>query len=126
MKITNIKFTGFKDGRQLKRIIQGCKFTILPSLWYDVSPISILEANACGKPMVASDIGGIPEIVREDQTGLLFRPGDTENCTEKILKLWNNPVLCSRLGMNAREFVVKNFGSKDHYDKLMDIYKKVI
>ncbi|OGG26963.1 hypothetical protein A2960_02340 [Candidatus Gottesmanbacteria bacterium RIFCSPLOWO2_01_FULL_39_12b] len=122
----NIRFIGFKDGKELKSLIRNARFTVLPSLWYDVSPISILEANACGKPMVVSDIGGIPEIVRDDQTGLLFRPGDTEDCREKILKLWNKPILCSKLGKNAREFVAKNFGSKDHYDKLMDIYKKVI
>lgn len=124
--LQNIRFVGFKDGNELKSLIRNARFTVLPSLWYDVSPISILEANACGKPMVASDIGGIPELVKNDQTGLLFKPGNIENCTEKILKLWNNPILCSKLGMNAREFVVKNFGSKDHYDKLMDIYKKVI
>ena len=63
LKLSNIKFAGFKDGEELRSLIQNARFIVLPSLWYDVAPISILEAAACGKPVLASNIRGIPETV---------------------------------------------------------------
>ena len=122
----NVKFVGFKEGSALKKLIANSRFTVLPSLWYEVAPISILESFASGQPVIASNIGGIPEVIKNGQTGYLFEPGNMADLVDKINKLWNNPMLCQKLGKHAREYVKKHFGQEEHYEKLMRIYKKVI
>lgn len=125
-KMQNVEFVGFQEGLRLKRLISCSKFTILSSVWYEVFGLSILESFASGKPVVASNIGGIPETVKDGYNGLLFEPGNTDDCAEKINKLWNNPALCRKMGRNAREYVEKNFGPEEHYERLMEIYRKAI
>ncbi len=125
-RLKNIEFIGFQDRVKLKKLISGSRFTILPSLWYEVFGLSILESFASGKPVIASNIGGIPETVKDGYNGFLFEPGNVEDCRERILKLWNNPQLCRQMGKNAREYVDKYFSPEEHYEKLMTIYKKAI
>lgn len=79
----NIEFTGFKSEKEVLRLVRDSRFICTPSEWYENAPMTVLEAFACGKPAVASRIGGIPEIVREGQTGLLAEPGDTESLRER-------------------------------------------
>ena len=122
----NVQLVGFKDGVELKRIIVNSRFSILPSVWYENFPNCILESFVSGKAVVASNIGGIPESIKDGYNGYLFKPGDVENLVEKINKLWNNPSLCRKMERNAREYVEKNFGPQEHYQKLMGIYKKAI
>jgi len=125
-KLKNIEFVGFQDGDKLKKLIANSRFTILPSVWYENEPMSILESFASGKTVIASNIGGIPEIVKDGYNGFLFKPGNVEDCREKIIKLWDNPLLCQRLDKNARNYVEKNFGQEEHYRKLMRIYRRAI
>jgi len=122
----NVEFVGFQEGTKLKKLIAQSKFTVLPAVWYEVFGLSILESFACGKPVIASDIGGIPEIVKDGLNGLLVKPGNIDDLAEKIDKLWNNTKLYRELGKNAREYAEKNFGPEEHYVKLMSIYKMAI
>lgn len=122
----NVEFVGFQEGARLKKLIAGSRFTILPSVWFENSPNSILESYACGKPVLGSRIGGIPEILHNMVNGIFFEPGNEDDLADKIDTLWNNPALCKKLGKNAREYVEKNFGPEEHYECLMDIYKKAI
>ena len=110
LNLTNIKFLGFKDGIELRDLIRNCQFTILPSLWYEVFGMSILESFASGRTVLASKIGAIPEIIKDGINGFLFDPGNTDDCKEKILKLWSNPVLIKNMGKNGRESVEKKYG----------------
>lgn len=126
LKLQNIEFLGFKEGKSLVEIIENCKFSILPSLWYENCPISVLESSILEKPVIASKIGGIQEMIKDSYNGFLFEPGNIEDCREKILKLWNNTALCRKMGKNAREYVEKNFGPEEHYRKLMEIYQMAI
>ena len=71
---------------------------VVPSEWHENSPISILEAMAYGKPIVASQIGGIPELVREGKTGLLFDPGNVDQLSDKITLLLGNRGLREAFG----------------------------
>lgn len=122
----NIRFYGFKDNSELKRIISWSRFTVLPSVWYEVFGLSILESFASGKPVVASNIGGIPETVKHRYNGLLFEPRNIDDLADKINYLWSNHNLCKTMGINARHYVEKNHNPSDHYEKLMKIYKKAI
>ncbi len=82
-----VEFTGYLSGEDFERTVAGARFVVLPSRWYENLPFSIMEAMAAGKPVVATDIGGIPEMVDDGETGLLFPIGDEEalrSCLERM------------------------------------------
>jgi len=81
-----------------------------------------MESFALGKPVIASAIGGIPELVRDGQTGLTFRPGDSADLAEKAARLAGNPERIREMGRDARRLVESDFSPADHYRKLMGIY----
>jgi glycosyltransferase involved in cell wall biosynthesis len=79
-----------------------------------------------GKPVIASNIGGIPEVVEDGVTGLLFEPGNTESLARNIRYLWERPDLCQKMGEKARKKAMQKYCSEKYYKSLMDVYKKAI
>lgn len=124
-KINNVFFEGYKSGEELKNLFRGAIFLIFPSEWYENAPMTILEAFAYGKPVIGTDIGGIPEMIVENKTGLLFSPRNYQELREKIHFLLSYPSFITQMGKNAREKVEKEYNAKTHYELLMDIYKKI-
>lgn len=122
--LKNIFFLGFLPQNKLQRVISGSSFTIAPSLWYENQPYSILESFTFEKPVVASRIGGIPELVEDGKNGILFEPGNVKECSEKVTRLWANPKLVKKMGIYARQKVKRDFNPEEHYNKLLEIYKK--
>ena len=120
-KISNIEFLGFKSGSELHKIISNAKFTIVPSIWYDNMPNVILEAFAHGKPVIASNLGSLPEVVEDNINGLLFRAKDIYHLAEKINYLNNNMQIIEQLGQNARMKVEEEYNSSLHYKRLSEI-----
>ena len=78
-----------------------------PSLWQEANPLAVLEAMSMKLPTVASDIGGLPEIVRENETGLLFPPGDVAALRTKLFILAADPAMRKRMGEAGRALVLK-------------------
>jgi glycosyltransferase involved in cell wall biosynthesis len=72
----NAKYVGLKHGQELADLIHDALAVVLPSIWYENQPFSILEAFASGKPVIASDLGGMTELVAHRERGLLVKPGD--------------------------------------------------
>lgn len=101
---------------QLSRVV------VVPSLWHDVAPLVLLEAAAAGKPVIASAVGGIPEIVRDGETGLLVPPGNAEVLAEAIAALYYAPARVAEMGKAARHLVELNHSPEQHYQRLMEIY----
>ncbi len=122
----NIELLGARYGKNLKDIIKNSAFVVVPSAWYENAPFAVLESFALGKPVIASNLGGLPELIKHKSTGLLFRAGDADDLKEKILSLSLYPCLIRTMGVQARLFVEKNFSPEKHYQDLMSIYKKVI
>jgi glycosyltransferase involved in cell wall biosynthesis len=93
-----IEFKGsYTSERQLTRILEGIDIVVVPSVWYENSPNTILEAFAHYTPVVASDIGGISELVEDNVNGLLFSPGDVDQLAEKLHLLHEDPQLVINL-----------------------------
>ncbi|MFQ6126910.1 MAG: glycosyltransferase family 4 protein, partial [Candidatus Heimdallarchaeota archaeon] len=124
--IGNVAFSGFLERKQLIRLIKHSLFTILPSEWYENCPIAILESFALGKPVIGANIGGIPELVEDGSTGMLFDSGNVDDLAEKINYLLNNKGLAVEMGKNARKKVEGEYNKDIHYKRLMEAYKKVL
>ena len=100
-------------------------FTVLPSVWYENQPAAILESYALGKPVVAARLGGVPELVDEGSTGLLFEPGNVAELREQIRFLLDRPETRRAWGMNGKRKVLSQFTSAAHYEGLMQAYERV-
>lgn len=119
--ISNIQNVGFKTGDDLKNLIREARFSIYPSEWYENCPFSVMESQVYGTPVLCSDIGGIPEIVKVGITGELFESGNADDLKNKIQKLWQNKDLTYRYSENCKNI---DFCTIDkYYKKLLEIYK---
>ncbi|HOZ84992.1 MAG TPA: glycosyltransferase [Niabella sp.] len=123
----NISFLGFQKPEQLRRLILEASFVIVPSEWYENNPMAIIESYGLGKPVIAANIGGIPEIVSENKTGYLFESGDIDTLRQAITTAHNlsndEYVAMSRASI---EFSHNHFEPEIHYEKLMEIYRSVL
>jgi glycosyltransferase involved in cell wall biosynthesis len=123
---SNIEIVGPKYGSDLKEIIGNSAFVVVPSVSYENSPFSVIESFAMGKPVIASNLGGLPELVEDGKTGILFEAGDIENLRKKIKHLYAHPYDIRTMGLTARLFVEKNFSPQIHYKNLLAVYQKAI
>lgn len=86
----NIRNMGFLNGEKMTDMIRGAAFTVFPSEWYENCPYSVIESQLAGTPVLASDLGGTPELLIQGVTGDLFEAANAEELTEKIRELWEN------------------------------------
>lgn len=122
----NVAFVGFRQGEALQRIVRNSLATVVPSEWYENSPFTIYESFALGKPVIASDIGGIPELVDHGQNGLLFPRGDVDALAERLSYLTDHPARASEMGRLARCKAESKWGYEQHYQALQQVYRKVL
>lgn len=124
-KIDNVIFEGYRSDESLKMLFRNAAFVVFPSQCYENLPMTILEAFAYGKPVIGSAIGGIPEMVIEQETGLLFEPGNYQELRGKIEYLLSNSTMISQMGKRARKKVAEEFNAQLHYQKLMKVYERI-
>lgn len=122
----NVEFAGFRGGDDLKREYAGARFVVIPSVWYEVFGLIALEAYAAGKPVVATQIGGLAELVRDGETGLTASAGDAGDLAEKMAALWDTPPLCADMGRVGRAWAEDEFAPEAHYRRMMDAYGRVL
>ena len=96
----NIKNVGFKTGDELRNIIEKALFTVLPAEWSENCPFSVMESQSLMTPVLGAKIGGIPELINDGKTGILFESGNLKELTEKIEYLYNNKELCRQMSEN--------------------------
>jgi glycosyltransferase involved in cell wall biosynthesis len=120
--IAGVRFLGAAGGRGLKRAVSRARFIVVPSEWYENSPLVIYESLAMGKPVIGAAIGGIPELIETGKDGLLFPPGDAEALRDRILRLAGHPEILPRMGMAARAKAERLFSPSVHYERLMELY----
>jgi len=92
-----IQFPGAYDNKDVGKILSEIDVLVVPSIWYENSPLTIHEAYLAGVPVIASDIGGMAEYVCEGAGGLNFRAGDDEDLYKKIIKIIKNPGLVEKM-----------------------------
>lgn len=124
--IKNILYIGTLNKDEVAQEMSSATALVLPSIWYENFPRTIVEAMANGLPVIASRIGSLPEIVHDGVTGLLFNPGDASDLAEKILTLENNPTLASKMGEAARKKYEESYTGDINYRQLVEIYRDAI
>ena len=126
-KLSNIEMLGFQQGAVLHELIRNASFIIVPSECYENNPLSIVEAYSNGKPVIATRIGGITEIVIENKTGFTFELGNIEQLVNILVKSSKiSEEEYSTLSKNARHFSDMHFSEEEHYSKLIEIYNSVL
>lgn len=101
--------------------LRNAQVFVIPSVWQDALPLSVMEPMAIGKPVVATRVGGIPEMVVDGTTGLLVEPGDPEELARAIRHLLCNPAVARRFGKAARERVASKFSPERELDELVEV-----
>jgi len=119
-------FVGYLAGDALKEMIDRAAVVVVPSDWYENCPMSVLEAMAYGKPVVGSRMGGIPELVEHNKTGMLFDAGNSDELALTLDKLMASPTLRKQMGEEARKRVVAEFSLSRHNAGLLEIYQSVL
>lgn len=120
-----VKFTGFLGDSELGDVIQQTTALLVPSLWYENAPMAILEAFAFGRPVIASRIGGIQEMVQHGLTGFLIPAGDPESLADAMKYLAEHPRKAQTFGVAGRQLSEERFHPDTHYAALESLYRDV-
>ena len=124
-KSKNIELLAYKNQKELKEIISQAYLIIIPSLWPENFPYTVLESFALAKPVLAARVGGLPELIRNKQTGLLFKPNNQDDLEEKIIWASQHPKKMEKMGQAAQKEVLARYNSEKHYQKLIEIYERI-
>ena len=116
-------FDGYQTGDALRTIYRNAAFVVVPSECYENAPMTILEAFACGKPVAGAKIGGIPEMIDEGCTGMLFTPGAVDELSACLHALWAH-YRRGEMGRHARACVEAKYSSAGHMNGLLEIYRQ--
>ncbi|HEY8928017.1 MAG TPA: glycosyltransferase family 4 protein [Mucilaginibacter sp.] len=117
-QLNNVTFLGKKNKHDTLKVIKDADFLICPSECYEVLGFTAVEGMALGKPVIGAAIGGIPEMVLHNQTGLLFQPGDAITLGSHIKQLYADESLRVELGKNAFEHIRKLVDNETHFQNL--------
>ncbi|MFH1778045.1 MAG: glycosyltransferase family 4 protein [Candidatus Omnitrophota bacterium] len=123
--LKKIKFIGYAEDKQLEEYYQSCDVFVAPSL-YESFGFIYIEAMSYAKPVVGCSVGGVPEVIKDGETGILVAPEDHYQLTQAIIRLLKNKELRVRMGINARKHVEANFTREQMVQKTLDTYRKVI
>jgi len=122
----NVDYVGIKHGDDLQLLIQNSLSVVLPSVWYENQPYSILEAFAYGKPVIASNLGGMRELIGDNERGLLISPGNAGELAMAMQRMVSNSTELNNMGENAYNYASSKHSSEFHYSETMKIYKKLV
>ena len=125
--LINIEFLGYKSGQELLNLKRNAYFVIIPSEWYENNPMAIIESYAEGVPAIGSRIGGIPEIIKENETGYIFEPRNIEELTANIAtaaSLSNNEY--KRISDNTITFAHEDMSKESYYKRLLPFYEQLL
>ena len=116
---SNIKFIGQKEWNSFRPILEKARFMVIPSEWSENNPLTIIEAQSLGTPVLGARIGGIPELIEENVSGMTFESGNVEDLKNKIKQMFNTKFEYRTLAHNS----VEKYSSESYYKQIMELYK---
>jgi len=122
----SVVFLGKLSRDEVLANTKRCRFLVFPSEWYEGFPLTIVEAFACGTPIVASNLGAMREVIDDERTGLLFEPGDANDLVKKLRWAWGHPELMETYGRAGRREFESKYTAERNRDQLLAIYERVL
>lgn len=122
----NIEFLGRKTFEEIVPYLKSCLCTVVPSEWYDNFPNVILESFAYKKSVIATRFGSLPELVKDNITGLTFNYADVLDFRSKVKFMFDNLEQTMTMGENAYELLVRDYSPEVHYEKLKRLFDKLV
>ena len=119
-KGANIEFTGYKEWPEIKEIVGKARFSVVPSEWYENNPLSVIEAQCLGTPVLGANIGGIPELIKEGVNGMCFESRNIMDLKNKIEKMFILNVDYKQLAKSSQI----RYSSEKHYNELLELYQQ--
>ena len=124
--VPSVRYLGWQSREQVETLLEAARFVILPSLCYEGFPVAAPEALGSGIPVLASNRGGLPEIVSNGQTGFLFDPDDVLKAKAAIEEAWDTEAVTYReMSETCLLRYRAEYSPSAHYQKLMDLYRAV-
>lgn len=114
----NVEFLGFRQWDDIKDIVGKARFTVIPSEWYENNPLSVIEAECLGTPVLGARIGGIPELIDEDVNGMTFESGNVDDLAKKIKAMYNADFDYKAIADAA----MKRYNAESYYGEIMKCY----
>jgi glycosyltransferase involved in cell wall biosynthesis len=124
--LANVRFEGALPFQESLERVRKAALLVMPSEWYETFGRVIVEAFAVGRPVVASRLGAMEELVEHDRTGLLFEPGNARDLAEKVRWLLEHPERCAEMGRAARREYEERYRPELAFRELMDVYERAI
>jgi len=121
--LPGVEYVGMLDVDQMARARERSIAAVVPSLWYENAPMAILESMAFGRPVVATAIGGTPELIRHEIDGLLVPPGDVSSLASALGRVAQDRSLASSMGSSGRQRVTSDFSPEQHCSRLLAVYE---
>lgn len=121
-----ITLLGYQNQDSIHKYITNSRFVVIPSICNENCPYSVLEAMEIGKPIVASRIGGIPELIADGENGYLYKADDINELKEKLMLMLDNDDKVNRFAQKSRELYESYYSPDSYYNELIKIYNKVM
>lgn len=121
-----VNFVGMVDNARLSAYYLHAGVCVIPSLWMENCPVSALEALAFGRPLVGSNIGGIPELIEDGETGFICKPDDEIDLALRLSTLLGNDKLMHKFSRAARKRFLRHYTEEKHGEALINVYQKVL
>ncbi len=123
---SNVEFVGQLEREQIYPFLQKSHIMVMPSICDEAFGVAVLEASACARPVIATRVGGVPEVLRENETGLLVAPDNADELADAIVKLAGDVDTRKRLGAAGRAFVQSNYTWERSLDLMAELYERLI
>ena len=123
--LSSVTFRGWLSRAEAIETVKRARFSVVPSVWYEGFPMCVVEAFACGTPVLCSRLGGLKEIVRDCATGLHFNPGDERDLAAKVEWAWSHEAELVQMGRAARGTYEREYTAEKNYSQLLTIYEQV-
>jgi glycosyltransferase involved in cell wall biosynthesis len=125
-QLVNVSFTGQLPHSRVLSLMKKARCLIFPSEWYEPFGLTLLEAFACGLPVISSGIESLRELVRPEDTGLVFTAGNSQDLADKVHWAWDHPAEMRAIGKNARAEYRLKYTAEQNYTSLMNIYERTL
>ncbi len=119
-KVSNAEYVGFKTGEELTLLIANALCTVCPSEMYENCPYTVMESQTLGAPVIGANIGGIPELIQEEKTGLTFIAGNADDLEKKLRYLLETPTILETYTANCKSVSFET--PETYYQQMMGIY----